>query len=153
MFTMRCIHFLRIIFVFIVFSHEIFVNSYFNTIFRSKLGSPNIRINYNSAVNCNKILTNRFINTIRCQSTPEDNILLKDDAEGGMGDDDSGMEDEDNYTDQYDEYPVQQEPTDPEMIEAMRLERIVANDRWQSCLIRDKQGGEWTGIYLIAVGI
>lgn len=61
--------------------------------------------------------------------------------------DDSGMEDEDNYMggQQYDEYPMADQPEDAEMIEAMRLERIIANDRWQSCLIRDKQGGEWTG--------
>ena len=39
--------------------------------------------------------------------------------------------------------------SDAEMIEAMRLERIIANDRWQSCLIRDRQGGEWTGKQLL----
>jgi hypothetical protein len=143
---MHRVQFLRIIFVFIAFSNEIFVDSYFSTFSRSKLGSPNIKIKYDNAVKYNK-LPYRVLNTIRCQSTPEDNILLKDDGDSGLGDDDTGMEDEDNYTDQYDEYPVQQEPTDPEMIEAMRLERIIANDRWQSCLIRDKQGGEWTGIY------
>lgn len=143
---MHIAQFLRIIFVFIALSNEIFVDSYFSTFSRLKLGSPNIEIKYDNAVKHNK-LHYRVLNTVKCQSTPEDNILLKDDGDSGLGDDDSGMEDEDNYTDQYDEYPVQQEPTDPEMIEAMRLERIIANDRWQSCLIRDKQGGEWTGIY------
>ena len=59
---------------------------------------------------------------------------------------DTGMEDEDNYTDnQYDDYLMADQPEDAEMIEAMRLERIIANDRWQSCLIRDRQAGEWTG--------
>ena len=59
---------------------------------------------------------------------------------------DTGMEDEDNYSDnQYDDYLMADQPEDAEMIEAMRLERIIANDRWQSCLIRDRQAGEWTG--------
>lgn len=76
-------------------------------------------------------------------------ITLKasEDNENAVEGDDSNMEDEDNYmgSNQYDEYEMAGQPQDAEMIEAMRLERIIANDRWQSCLIRDKQGGEWTG--------
>lgn len=70
-----------------------------------------------------------------------------DDESFPVADNESGMEDEDNYmgSNQYDEYEMAGQPADAEMIEAMRLERIIANDRWQSCLIRDKQGGEWTG--------
>ena len=76
-------------------------------------------------------------------------LILKasEDKENAVEGDDSNMEDEDNYmgSNQYDEYEMAGQPQDAEMIEAMRLERIIANDRWQSCLIRDKQGGEWTG--------
>jgi hypothetical protein len=73
--------------------------------------------------------------------------LNASDKENDVESDDSNMEDEDNYmgSNQYDEYEMAGQPQDAEMIEAMRLERIIANDRWQSCLIRDKQGGEWTG--------
>lgn len=79
------------------------------------------------------------------------NVLLHssktDDESSPAADNDGGMEDEDNYmgSNQYDEYEMAGQPADAEMIEAMRLERVIANDRWQSCLIRDKQGGEWTG--------
>lgn len=75
-------------------------------------------------------------------------LNASEDNEGAVEVDDSGMEDEDNYmgSNQYDEYEMAGQPQDAEMIEAMRLERIIANDRWQSCLIRDKQGGEWTGL-------
>ena len=74
-------------------------------------------------------------------------MSTSDDSESLRDESDSGMEDEDNYmgSNQYDEYEMAGQPEDAEMIEAMRLERIIANDRWQSCLIRDKQGGEWTG--------
>lgn len=72
-----------------------------------------------------------------CQSTPED---------APAEDSDTGMEDEDNYMGQvFDEYPASDPFEDAEMIEAMRLERIIANDRWQSCMIRDQQAGEWEG--------
>ena len=74
-------------------------------------------------------------------------LNASEDKENDVEGDDSNMEDEDNYmgSNQYDEYEMAGQPQDAEMIEAMRLERIIANDRWQSCLIRDKQGGEWTG--------
>ena len=79
-------------------------------------------------------------NYVSYMSTSDESGNLQDES-------DSGMEDEDNYmgSNQYDEYEMAGQPQDAEMIEAMRLERIIANDRWQSCLIRDKQGGEWTG--------
>lgn len=85
------------------------------------------------------------------QTSPAPSVLLlsstTDDGSLPEADNDGGMEDEDNYmgSNQYDEYEMAGQPGDAEMIEAMRLERIIANDRWQSCLIRDKQGGEWTG--------
>lgn len=74
-------------------------------------------------------------------------MSTSDESGNLQGDSDSGMEDEDNYmgSNQYDEYEMAGQPQDAEMIEAMRQERVIANDRWQSCLIRDKQGGEWTG--------
>lgn len=74
-------------------------------------------------------------------------MSTSDESGNLQGESDSGMEDEDNYmgSNQYDEYEMAGQPEDAEMIEAMRLERVIANDRWQSCLIRDKQGGEWTG--------
>jgi hypothetical protein len=34
---------------------------------------------------------------------------------------------------------------DMEVLEAMRIVRQVANDRWQSCVFRDDQGGFWSG--------
>ena len=78
-----------------------------------------------------------------CESTPE-NVNPIDDS-------DTGMEDEDNYMGQeFDEYPPSDPFEDAEMIEAMREERIIANDRWQSCLIRDQQAGEWEGTQIRA---
>ena len=81
-----------------------------------------------------------FRGLVLCLASSDENINPSDDG-------DTGMEDEDNYMggQQWDEFPVADQLQDAEMIEAMRLERIIANDRWQSCLIRDKQGGEWTG--------
>ena len=78
-------------------------------------------------------------------------LSSSDDNESLQNESDSGMDDEDNYmgSNQYDEYEMAGQPQDAEMIEAMRLERIIANDRWQSCLIRDRQGGEWTGKQLL----
>lgn len=35
--------------------------------------------------------------------------------------------------------------TDNEEIEKLRVEKIIENDRWQSCNFRDFQGGEWAG--------
>ena len=40
-------------------------------------------------------------------------------------------------------YPA--ELADEEVIELMRQQRILNNDRWQTTLFRDSQGGEWTG--------
>jgi len=37
--------------------------------------------------------------------------------------------------------------SDPEVIEKLKLERMIDNDRWQSTWFRDQQGGEWTGTY------
>lgn len=81
-----------------------------------------------------------FRRPVLCLASSDEDINPTDDS-------DTGMEDEDNYMggQQWDEFPVADQLQDAEMIEAMRLERIIANDRWQSCLIRDKQGGEWTG--------
>eukprot|EP00601_Ochromonadales_sp_CCMP2298_P035815 CAMPEP_0173365510 /NCGR_PEP_ID=MMETSP1144-20121109/23663_1 /TAXON_ID=483371 /ORGANISM="non described non described, Strain CCMP2298" /LENGTH=155 /DNA_ID=CAMNT_0014315943 /DNA_START=90 /DNA_END=554 /DNA_ORIENTATION=- len=36
---------------------------------------------------------------------------------------------------------------DMEVLETMRIARQVANDRWQSCVFRDDQGGFWSGSY------
>jgi hypothetical protein len=40
-------------------------------------------------------------------------------------------------------YPA--ELADEEVIELMRQQRILNNDRWQTTLFRDSQGGQWTG--------
>ena len=85
-------------------------------------------------------LSTKFRRPMLCRASSDESISPTEDS-------DTGMEDEDNYMggQQWDEFPVADQLEDAEMIEAMRLERIIANDRWQSCLIRDKQGGEWTG--------
>ena len=69
-------------------------------------------------------------------------------------------EEEEDYSDslgvnmQYDEIPPYRPGmTDEEkaMYEAFRDERVIANDRWQSCMLRDNQGGEWSGQYELYV--
>jgi hypothetical protein len=44
-----------------------------------------------------------------------------------------------------DRYP--ENADDEAILNAMRMERMVANDRWQSTLFRDTVGGEWVGSY------
>jgi hypothetical protein len=51
---------------------------------------------------------------------------------------------------QFEEYPTNPldmygSMEDDEVIEALRLERLLDNDRWQTTHFRDNQGGEWTG--------
>ena len=55
---------------------------------------------------------------------------------------------------QVDEYPVVDpwslypaNASDAEVIEAMKIERLLENDRWQSYLFRDNQCDEWDGYY------
>lgn len=35
--------------------------------------------------------------------------------------------------------------SDDEYLESLRLEKQLNNDRWQSCLFRDTQTGQWRG--------
>ena len=72
----------------------------------------------------------------------------------------SDDEEEEDYSDslganmQYDEIPpFRPGMTDEEkaMLEAYRDERVIANDRWQSTMLRDNQGGEWSGQYELFV--
>ena len=44
----------------------------------------------------------------------------------------------DIYGDKYEE--------DAEILEKLRKEKVIANDRWQSCTFRDTQCGFWDGI-------
>lgn len=39
--------------------------------------------------------------------------------------------------------------TNQDVLEQMRVERIISNDRWQSCSFRDTQCGEWAGIFFL----
>jgi hypothetical protein len=34
-----------------------------------------------------------------------------------------------------------------EELKKLRIEKMIENDRWQSCNFRDFQGGEWAGMY------
>lgn len=36
---------------------------------------------------------------------------------------------------------------DEEVLRDIRMNKMIVNDRWQSCHFRDNQGGEWTGSY------
>jgi len=36
---------------------------------------------------------------------------------------------------------------DSETLEKLRKEKLIANDRWQSCMFREGQSGIWSGIY------
>lgn len=40
---------------------------------------------------------------------------------------------------------------DAETLEKLRKEKIIANDRWQSCMFREEQSGVWSGIYEVLV--
>ena len=72
----------------------------------------------------------------------------------------SDDEEEEDYSDslganmQYDEIPPYRPGMTEEekaMLEAYRDERVIANDRWQSTMVRDNQGGEWSGQYEVYV--
>ena len=52
---------------------------------------------------------------------------------------------EDDYNNGLDVYGDPIDTLDEEVLQKMRLERIINNDRWQSCLMRDEHGGKWTG--------
>lgn len=40
---------------------------------------------------------------------------------------------------------------DAETLEKLRKEKVIANDRWQSCMFREGQSGVWSGIYEVLV--
>jgi hypothetical protein len=129
----------------IVFATAAVSQVFFSDAFMSRVARPQV---YRKVSKKQVLIVRRPMNHERGTSN---NIAItlnaSEDKENDVEGDDSNMEDEDNYmgSNQYDEYEMAGQPQDAEMIEAMRLERIIANDRWQSCLIRDKQGGEWTG--------
>ena len=76
---------------------------------------------------------------------------------GGFGADDDDENDEENYVGmnmQYDEIPPflpGMSDDEKAMLEALREERVVSNDRWQSTMLRDNHGGEWSGMYELYV--
>lgn len=74
-----------------------------------------------------------------------------------FSDDGEENDDEENYVGvnmQYDEIPPYlpgMSDDEKAMLEVLREERVVSNDRWQSTSLRDNQGGEWSGMYELYV--
>jgi hypothetical protein len=141
-------HLIQFIQIILVLSHGAPLSAFSVSLHNSKRMTSSVQKRNEYSVSCKTNPFDKRHNKLNCQSIPEG--IIKPDAgdEEGTGEEeeDTGMQDEDNYMgggNQYDDY--MDGLTDEGMIEAMRLERIVANDRWQSCMIRDKQGGEWTG--------
>lgn len=65
--------------------------------------------------------------------------------DGPLGTDIGGKQFNEYEMDPLDAYPTGME--DEEVLEAMRNERRVSNDLWQSTSFRDTQCGEWSGSY------
>ena len=62
-----------------------------------------------------------------------------------MGTEIGGAQFNEYEMDPLDAYPTGME--DEEILDAMRAERQVTNDVWQSTMFRDTQCGEWSGSY------
>ena len=66
--------------------------------------------------------------------------------EVGGNNDGEGDENYD-YVKQFDEFSIGNTEEEKALLEQWRTEKVTSNDRWQSCLLRDNHGGEWTGSY------
>lgn len=136
----------------ILSNNNSFINAFSRNVYHLQHLPFVLRTQYETALQYNRKITpkNKWVNFNVLYGESSHILSTSNDDK----DNDSGMEDEDNYggvIQDYDSaYEIAGLPADADMIKAMRLERIIANDRWQSCLIRDQQGGEWTGMFIIS---